>query len=298
MSFNKLGNIARWRNALPKDLWDLPAFLLWKRKAKPGKPDKFDKVPFYANGAQRWGANGSKADRARLVDFDAICAAFKRDKYAGIGMALLPDAPFWALDLDDCITTDGELSPLARRAVATGTYCERSPSGHGVRALFAGKVGANKKNHDAGVELFDSRGFVTFTGDRIRGTHLLPCPAQFQARLLAIVHAGKRTTDATVRTDAPPENPALTDGVRLPLPMWRKLAAPYRPDDDRSAVALSIACNLRNCGLTPETILELMSEPAVLAPALDRRNGNTASARDWMYRYVVLPAFGNNGESI
>jgi hypothetical protein len=290
VSFNRLpgGNIAQWRNALPRDLWDLPAFLLWKRTPKPGKPGKFDKLPFYANGVQRNGVNGSKADRARLVDFDTVCAAFKPNKYAGIGIALLPDAPFWALDLDDCII-DGELSPLARRAVATGTYCERSPSGHGVRALFAGKAGADKKNHDAGVELFDSRGFVTLTGDRIAGKRLLSCPAKFHARLLKIVHAGKRTADATMRTDAPPKNPALAANVRLPISMWRKLAAPYGPNDDRSAVALSIATRLRDRGLTPEEILELMSEPEVLAPALDRR-GNTASARDWMYRYVVLPA--------
>jgi hypothetical protein len=292
VSFGKRSaNIAQWRKALPKDLWDLPVFLLWKRVAKPNKPGKFDKIPIYANGVQRFGVNGSKADRARLVDFDAICAAFKRDRHAGIGIALLPDAPFWALDLDDCITPDCELSPLAQRAVATGTYCERSPSAHGVRALFAGKAGADNKNHDAGVELFDSRGFVTLTGDRIGGTSLLPCPAKFAARLLKIVRAGKRTADATVRTDAPRENPALAADVRLPLPMWRKLAKPYAPNDDRSAVALSIATGLSNCGLTPAEILELMSEPRVLAPALDRRNGNTASARDWMYRYVVLPAF-------
>jgi hypothetical protein len=291
VSFGKRGgNISRWRNVLPKDLWDLRAFLLWKRTAKPGKPGKFDKIPFYANGVQRNGANGSKADRARLVDFDAICAAFKRNKHAGIGIALLPDAPFWALDLDDCITTDGKLSRLARRAVATGTYCERSPSGHGVRALFAGKAGADKKNHDAGVEVFDSRGFVTLTGDRIGGTCLLPCPAKLVTRLLTITRAGKRIADATARSDAPPENAALADNVRLPISMWRKLATPYRPDDDRSAVALSIATGLRDRGLTPEQILELMSEPQVLAPALDRRNGNTASARNWMYRYVVLPA--------
>lgn len=291
MSFNKFGgNIAQWRNALPEDLWDLSAFLLWKRIPKPGKPGKFDKIPFYSNGVQRYGANGSKPDRARLVNFDTICAAFNRSKYAGIGIALLPDAPFWALDLDDCIDTNGELSPLARRAVATGTYCERSPSGHGVRALFAGKAGADKKNHDAGVELFDSRGFVTLTGDRIADTCLLPCPAKFLTRLLKIVRAGKRT-DARVRTDAPKANPSLADNVRLPLPMWRKLERPYRPNDDRSAVALSIATRLRDRGLTPAEILELMSEPEVLAPALDRRNGNTASARDWMYRYVVLPAF-------
>jgi hypothetical protein len=293
MGFGKRGGgIAQWRNALPKDLWDLPAFLLWKRTAKPGKPGKFDKIPFYANGSQRNGANGSKADRARLVDFDAVCAAFKRDEHAGIGIALLPDVPFWALDLDDCIV-DGELSPLARRAVATGTYCERSPSGHGIRALFSGKAGADKKNHDAGVELFDSRGFVTLTGDCIGGTCLLPCPAKFLTRLRKIVRAGK-PTETTVRTDAPPENAALADNVRLPMSMWRKLAKPYRPDDDRSAVALSIATRLRDRGLTPAEILELMSEPQVLAPALDRR-GNTASARDWMYRYVVLPAC--NGES-
>jgi hypothetical protein len=291
VSFNKLSNVARWRNTLPKDLWELRAFLLWRRVAKPGKPGKFDKIPVYANGAQRCGVNGSKADRARLVNFDTICTAFARTKYAGIGIALLPKAPFWALDLDDCIT-EGKLSPLARRAVCTGTYCERSPSGHGVRALFAGKIGANKKNHDVGVELFDSRGFVTLTGDRIGGTSLLPCPTKLAARLLTITHADKGKT-TTARTDTPPANPALVEDVRLRLAMWRKLAKPYAPKDDRSAVALSIASSLKNCGLTPQQTLELMSEPDVLAPALDRR-GNTESARAWMYRYAVLPAFNKS----
>jgi len=289
-------HIARWRQALPEALFDLPVFLLWKRRAKPGKPGKFDKVPHYANGGQRHGANGSPEDRAQLVDIGDAFVAFSRGRFDGIGVALLSDSLFWALDLDNCIS-DGELSPLAQRVVASETYCERSPSGCGVRALFACKAGADAKNHRAGVEIFDSRAFVTLTGDRLSGDSMLPCAPSLLADILAIVRAGQRTHGGSrAHSDAPPENPALARSVRLPLPMWRRLSNPYPTGCDRSAVAFSIALQLKRGGLTPEQALEIMSAPEILVPALERRTGDIAAARAWMHRYVVLPAFQSEGQ--
>ena len=283
--------IARWREALPEDLFDLPVFLLWLRRPKPGKPGKFDKLPHYANGRQRHGVNGSAEDRAQLVEIGDAFAAYALGRYDGIGVALLPDVGFWALDLDNCIN-DGKFSPLARRVVDTGTYTERSPSGSGVRALFAGKAGADAKNHGAGVETFDSRGFVTLTGDRIGGDSMLPCAPNLLADILATVRAGQRThSGARVQAPAPPANQRLARSVRLPLSMWRRLMNPYPSGCDRSAVAFSIAIQLARRGLTREQALEVMSAAEVAAPALDRRRGDVASARDWIWRYCVLPAF-------
>lgn len=283
--------IARWRERLPEELFDLPVFLLWVRKAKPGKQGKFDKIPLYANGVQRHGVNGSERDRAQLVELGDALLAFKRSHADGIGLALLPHVHVWALDLDDCVDDTGKFSSLAYRVAACGAYTEFSPSGRGVRALFAGKAGVDAKNHAAGVEVFDSRGFVTLTGDHGKGS-LRSCPRELLAEILNIVRAGKmESPDGGFHSDAPPENAELLQGVKLPPHVWRRLVSPYPPGCDRSAAALSIALQLRRHGVTPEQALELCSIPEMLVPAFERRGGDIERARCWMWRYVVLPVY-------
>lgn len=285
--------IARWRTSLPEALFEQRVFLLWIRRAKPNKPGRYDKIPRYASGEQRRGANGSAEDRAQLVDLGDALAAFHRGRYDGIGVALLPDAPFWALDLDSCIDAD-MFSALAQRVIDCGTYCERSPSGSGLRALFAGKAGIDAKNYGRGVEVFDSRGFVTITGERLAGESLLPCPPALLAEILAIVGVERSRAARLVHhgfTDAPPENAALLKDVRLPSHVWRRLVSPYAPGCDRSAAALSIALQLRQHGVTREQALELCSIPEMLVPALERRGGDIESARAWMWKYCVVPAY-------
>ena len=287
--------IAQWRKALPEALWHLPVFLLWKRRAKPGKPGKFDKIPFYASGVRRHGVNGCAEDRMQLVDFGDALAAFARGGYDGIGVALLPDVDFWALDLDNCIDESGELSLLAQRVAEAGSYAERSPSGRGLRALFAGKAGADSKNHQIGVEIFNARGFVTITGAAVGTDELLPCPDALLTEILATVQTARKAPAGERVTDAPAENPELARGARLPLGVWRRLANPYRAGADRSAAAFDLAAQLARAGVTREEALELLSQPQVLAPALERRGGDIASAREWMWRYAVLPAFRSGG---
>jgi hypothetical protein len=285
--------IARWRRELPEALFDLRIFLLWTRRHKSAKPGRFDKVPYYASGRLRHGVNGSPEDRSELVDLGEVLVAYRRGGYDGIGIALLSDVPVWGFDGDNCIDPNGNLSALARRVVESGTYSERSPSGRGVRSLFAGKIGINAKNFAAGVETFDSTGFVTLTADSIAGESLRPCPLALRAEILEIIGADRHTRDASsaYRSDVPRENPIVAAGVRLPLHVWRKLLSPYRCGCDRSAVAFSIALLLKSHGLTREQTIEIMSAPGVAAPALERRGGDIQSARQWMWRYVVVPAF-------
>jgi len=286
--------ITRWRDALPEELLEQRIFLLWVKKPKPGKPGKYDKIPYYANGGKRHGTQGSADDRARLVDFADAVLAFKGSRCDGIGIALLPTAPIWALDLDDCVA-DGVLSPLALRVAECGTYVEYSPSGQGVRALFAGKIGFDAKNHAAGVETFNHRGFVTVTGERINGDSLIACPTELLAEILSIVRTDSdkplASTGKRLAAEVPAENAELLQGVKLPPEVWRRLVSPYPPGCDRSATALSIACQLRRHGLTQEQCLELVSIPEMLVPALERRDGDIERARAWMWAYVVMPAY-------
>jgi hypothetical protein len=286
--------IARWHN-IPQPLRPRRRWLTWQRRPKPNKPGKFDKVPFYPDGRQRYGAQGRPEERGWFGEFDeAIEAYATKTTLHGIGLALLPDISDWALDLDNCIDGNGKLSDLAQRVVDSGTYCERSPSGTGVRALFAGKIGIDAKNHEAGVEVFDSRGFVTVTGDRIGGEALLPCPTALLEEILCTVRAGSRDKGKNgdaVRPLPAAETPDTARRVQLPARLRVRLHYPYPAGCDRSAAAFSIALQLARTGLTPQQCLELMSAPEVLEPALERRAGDIESARAWMWRYVVAPAF-------
>jgi len=277
--------------AIPHALRRERAWLLWKTEPNPHKPGKFLKVPYCADGRRRCGPNGSPGDRRRLADFKTVVSA--SHAYGGIGFALLPELPVWVLDLDDCIEVGDSMDPteLAQRVIESGTYVEQSPSGSGLHAVFAGKFGVDTKNHAAGVETFDSRGWVTVTGQRLHeNTRITECPADLAAELRAIVGASDhRRVECADR--APAENRDLIEAIDLPLSLARRLVDPYPPGCDRSAVAFALACRLRALRLTREEVLEFCSIPEMLAPALERRAGDIASAREWMWRYVVAPAF-------
>jgi hypothetical protein len=166
-----------------------------------------------------------------------------------------------------------------------------------VRALFAGKAGIDAKNHGAGVEVFDSRGFVTVTGGGLGGESILPCPSALLEEILATVRSAKHKDSALSLSSltTPDENPALAKTVRLPMPLWRRILNPYPGNCDRSAAAFGIAAQLCRAGLTREQALEVMSATPCIEPAAERRGGDIASARDWLWKYVVMPAFESRG---
>lgn len=152
--------------ALPPELADLKAFLVWKLVYKPGKP-KPSKVPFYANGTPRAGDQGSESDRAQLVTFEAAKKACIARDYSGIGIAITADLGIVALDFDN-VVDNGVIRPDVA-ALCQGTYTEFSPSGTGVRAFMRGNLPSKKDAHAEkgpfGVEFFGDSGFVTNTGN-------------------------------------------------------------------------------------------------------------------------------------
>jgi hypothetical protein len=162
---------------IPAEILKAPVWLRWKLERRPDEP-KPRKVPYYANGRRRNGTQGSEQDRAHLVTHEVVERC--RNGYRGIGHALLPDLPVTVVDLDRCVI-DGKLHPDAA-ALAQGTYAEFSPSGTGLHVYFAGKYGADRKQADRepfGVEVFDSKGYVAFTGKPVPGavTNLLSIEA-------------------------------------------------------------------------------------------------------------------------
>lgn len=153
----------------PEAIRDLPAWVIWRFEDNPGggKPRK---VPYYTNGSKRHGVQGSPADAANLVTFDAAKAAAVRRGFDGVGFAALAQFGICALDFDDCIK-GGEIHPDIME-IAYETYAEFSPSGKGIRLFFKGDLGNGKaiRGEEFGMECFSSRGFVTFTGNTLEAT--------------------------------------------------------------------------------------------------------------------------------
>lgn len=155
----------------PERLRELRSWLCWRFEDKEGaKPLK---VPYYAHGARRWGAQASESDIRQLVTYAEALAAAERRDMSGVGLAMLPDNGIVALDFDDVFRPDGALPPEVE-AIVSETYAEVSPSGRGVRAFLNGDLGDHKSRksvaHAYGFEVFSRSGFVTVTGDLLPST--------------------------------------------------------------------------------------------------------------------------------
>jgi hypothetical protein len=92
------------------------------------------------------------------------------------------DDPYCGVDLDDCVTPQGEVKAWAQAIIDNlDTYAEISPSGTGVkllvRATLPGK-GLKKKHHDGEVEIYDRGRYFTLTGWHLKGTPESPQDAQ------------------------------------------------------------------------------------------------------------------------
>ena len=193
----------------PEPLRHLPAWLVWRFEQDEGEP-KPRKVPHYVAGGRRHGAHGRDEDRQRLTTFDAARAWAARRGFDGVGFAPLPEFGIVALDFDNCVDADG-LLPEVENLVA-GTYAEWSPSGRGVRAFLQGSLGNHKSASEPfGFETFSTKGFVTFTGNRLESVELLGT-AQTVAPVPAALRAYCETRFG--RRDADPfdDDPLMADG--------------------------------------------------------------------------------------
>jgi hypothetical protein len=157
--------------AAPDEMRNLPGWLVWRFEYHEGE-DKPRKIPYYTAGNKRHGKQGSTQDLQQLTAFDAARTAAARRGFDGVGFVPLPEWNICALDFDHCVT-NGELHPDLE-AIVTGTYAEYSPSGTGVRAFVKGQYGNSKaRGEPYGFEVFSSKGFVTFTGNRLDVVEIL-----------------------------------------------------------------------------------------------------------------------------
>ncbi len=142
---------------IPSELKALPQWVLWRYEERGGKPTK---PPFQANGEY-----ADSTDPRTWTTFDKALAAFQLGGFDGIGFVLTRDVGMVGFDLDGCVDDDGNLQSWAKAIVdRLETYCEISPSGHGLRLLAYGKLPpAGRK---AGpFECYSEGRYLTFTGN-------------------------------------------------------------------------------------------------------------------------------------
>ena len=165
---------------IPDELKILKAWLVWETTEIQSN-GKFNKIPVYpTTGRRRNGEQGLPGDLANLGTWADAVAAMENPKYAGVGFACLPCFGIVALDLDHCIKDD--VRDPKWDWVLEATYCEVSPSGTGLRAFWTGSA-RDGKNHEAGIELFHSKGFVTVTGDFFEGSEFAQLKPEICSRL-------------------------------------------------------------------------------------------------------------------
>ena len=197
----------------PEPLRHLQGWLLWRFEQHEGEP-KPRKVPYYASGRKRHGVQGRPEDREQMVTFDAARAAAIRGGFDGVGFAPHEDFGIVVLDFDHCVV-DGRLHPDVERLVSS-TYAEYSPSGKGIHAVMRGALGNGKAMGEPyGVEAFSSKGFVTFTGNRLPDVDLLGlentvAPVDEAVQQLCAARLGARATPAD-------DDPLMTYEPRLGL---------------------------------------------------------------------------------
>ncbi|OQY64728.1 MAG: hypothetical protein B6D47_12950 [Rhodocyclaceae bacterium UTPRO2] len=191
-------------SAVPEALRTRAQWLCWRLEEKPGAK-KPAKMPYYASGRRRTGEQGSEADRAALVTFDAAVAAMAAIKADGVGFAFLPGDGLIGIDLDKMVDAEtGEVSPRAQRIIeACASYTEWSPSGNGFHIYVLGETGTAKDN-GIGVEMFCGRQFFTVTGRHLQGTprEVATIPDKVLRRLHKTIEAAKGGF-----SDKPPPSP-------------------------------------------------------------------------------------------
>ena len=158
-------------------LKSLRHWVAWRAVASRDDPTKLKKIPIdprtgegaKANDVGTWGTYDEALSRAYE---NARNQGLNVGQNHGVGFEFgVEPCGIAGIDLDHVICTNGQLKPFAEDIVRLmNSYTEYSPSGKGLHILFRLKVplseiGSRSRNDEIGLEIYDSRRFLTVTGE-------------------------------------------------------------------------------------------------------------------------------------
>jgi len=147
---------------IPGELKAKKIWAVWKGVPKQNTDGsiRYSKPP-----RQPSGEFAKSNDPATWASFDDAKTAYDTGKFDGLGIMTVE--PYITYDQDHCVEDGQGLNETAKEDLDDlNTYCEISPSGHGIRAICKGKKpGTDCKRGN--FELYDSLRFITVTGHTI-----------------------------------------------------------------------------------------------------------------------------------
>jgi hypothetical protein len=156
---------------IPPELRSLP-WAIWKAefeldqegkpKLKPNGKPRIKKAPRGINGL-----NISKSKPEQWAAFEDAQKAYQDGEFTGLGVLLQAESGLVGIDLDDVpdlIKKTPHLKPLLDKAKQEALYCEKSPSGNGLRLFTKGSLPGNNGRRKGGIELYADSAFLTVTG--------------------------------------------------------------------------------------------------------------------------------------
>jgi hypothetical protein len=156
---------------LPDDLTELDQWLLWRFEQVS---ERATKVPYSVRGYR-----ASTADPRTWATFEAALDAWHRNRrvYVGLGFVFVNGGGLVGIDLDDCLTPNGDLKAWGRGIVErfSDTYVEVSPGGQGLKIWARGSLPANLTGVPVGdgqIEMYDHARYFAVTGRAFRGALL------------------------------------------------------------------------------------------------------------------------------
>jgi putative DNA primase/helicase len=225
---------------------ELPPFARWVcwRAVFDGR--NLTKMPVLASNPRSAARKNKPAD---WCDFSSAVESYlqHRDSANGSrvdGIGIVCGAGLVAIDMDECVGADGELTPEAADVVRrfNYTYAELSPSGRGVRLFLLGELpGKSITAKAAGVELYGAPNYVTVTGHRLEGApttvatggeELTKLYAELDAKVKLAVKGRRSKATPPRRADRPASTPRGADeAVKMALRFNRSKAEPLLGGD-------------------------------------------------------------------
>jgi hypothetical protein len=152
-------------NAVPSTLTSHDQWVAWRLVERNGKKTKVPIDP-------HTGCAAATNNPATWGTFEEACLRAKADQLSGVGFVFTADDPFTGIDLDKCLSENGDLEPWAQQIVTRmDSYTEVSPSGRGLHIILRATLpeGGRRKGH---LEMYDRGRFFCVTGDHWSNTLL------------------------------------------------------------------------------------------------------------------------------
>lgn len=145
-------------------------WVLWVIEDKNGRKTK---VPYSAN----YKGRASSTNKNTWCPFDKAMSVYKahKDIYCGVGFVFSKDTGLIFIDIDHCFTDEHKLYKSKADIVHRfkNTFWEISQSGSGLHGFCFGDIPHAVKNSNSGIELYQEKRFVAFTGNALLNNQIV-----------------------------------------------------------------------------------------------------------------------------